>query len=370
MVNNKQVFFALVRAGLWDQEVRFETSEEIDLNIIYQYAEEQSVVGLVAAGFNNVIDFVFSQESAMRFVSFALQLEKRNIKMNAFIGSLIEKLKNHDICAILLKGQGIAQSYIRPLCRAPGDVDLFLGETDYQKAAAFLAPMASKIDKEIKFNKHLAMNIDGWEVELHGSLRGGLWDSIDQVLDKIQRAILLDGHVRSWLDGGVQIFLPHADEDIIYVFAHILEHFFCGGVGLRQICDWCRLIWTYRDDLDKSLLASRIKEMGVMTEWIAFGSYAVDYLGMPAEAMPFYSSNRYWRGKARMIGSFIMKVGNFGHNRDYSYFERESYVNRKAISFWRHTMDSVTYLRIFPIDSMKLWWKMLKQGIVGVLEGR
>ena len=39
-------------------------------------------------------------------------------------------------------------------------------------------------------------------------------------------------------------------EDIILVFTHILEFPFIGGVGLRQICGWCRLLWTYRSEID------------------------------------------------------------------------------------------------------------------------
>lgn len=44
--------------------------------------------------------------------------------------------------------------------------------------------------------------------------------------------------------------MPRAEEDVVYVFAHILQHFFKGGIGLRQICDWCRLLYTYRDSLN------------------------------------------------------------------------------------------------------------------------
>ena len=59
------------------------------------------------------------------------------------------------------------------------------------------------------------------------------------------------------------------------------------GVGLRQVCDWCRLLWTYKDSLNYGLLEQRIKRAGLMSEWKAFGAYAVDYLGMPVEAIPF-----------------------------------------------------------------------------------
>mgnify|MGYP007016824113 CR=1 FL=1 len=34
--------------------------------------------------------------------------------------------------------------------------------------------------------------------------------------------------------------------------------------------------------------------MGLMSEWKAFGAYAVEFLGMPVEALPLYSADAKW----------------------------------------------------------------------------
>ena len=65
-------------------------------------------------------------------------------------------------------------------------------------------------------------------------------------------------------------------------------------------------LWTYRDDLDLSLLDDRLRRMGVMSEWKAFGALAVEWLGMPVEAMPFYSSSALIRWKVRRILAFVL----------------------------------------------------------------
>lgn len=36
------------------------------------------------------------------------------------------------------------------------------------------------------------------------------------------------------------------------------------------------------------LLEARLNEMGLVSVWKAFGAFAVEYLGMPGEAMPLY----------------------------------------------------------------------------------
>lgn len=73
------------------------------------------------------------------------------------------------------------------------------------------------------------------------------------------------------------------------------------------------------------------------SEWKAFSALAVEWLGVPVEAMPFYSSSALLRWRARVILSFVLETGSFGHKKDVSYMKRYPYVIGKAISLWRHT---------------------------------
>lgn len=356
-------FLTLVRSGLWEQDVQIKQFEKIDYSEVCRLAEEQSVVGIIAAGLEHVLDTKLNRDFALAIVGNTLQLEQRNIAMDEFVAKLIGLLRCHEVYALLLKGQGVAQCYERPLWRTCGDVDLFLSEKNYVNAKKILVPLASKLDEENGYNQHLALTIDSWCVELHGSLRGGLWKKAERVLDKVQSAIFCEGKVRSWQNGQTQVFLPHVDEDAIYVFYHILQHFYYEGIGLRQICDWCRLLWKYRGTINLKLLESRIREMGIMSEWKAFASVAVGTLGMPVEAMPFYSSEKKWQKKAEKILCFVIETGNFGHNRDYSYYEKYPYVFIKVISFWRHVMDTFKYFSVFPWDSLKVLRLKMNFGI-------
>lgn len=366
--NNQLPFLELVRAGLWESEALLSKYGKIDYMEVYRLAEEQSVVGIVAAGLEYVVDVKVPQEELLQFVGSALQIEQQNTAMNNFIAKLIKKLRSSDIYALLLKGQGLAQCYERPLWRASGDVDLFLSEVNYTKAEKLLSPLASCLDEEILYAKHKALTIDEWMVELHGSLRSGLCRKIDRELDKIQHDIFCEGNVRSWLNGKTQIFMPRADEDVVYVFSHILQHFYKEGIGLRQICDWCRLLWRFKDKLDYKLLESRIRKAGMMTEWKAFAALAVDNLGMPSEAMPFYDSR--FKVKGERILEFVLETGNFGHNRDYSYFDKYPYLVYKTISFWKHVKDGYRYFRIFPLDSLKVMARRMIVGFSVVIRGK
>ena len=369
MNKNQQVLLELVRAGLWRREVQLLPSDNIDYTQIYRLAQEQSVLGIVLAGleFSSVKP---PQVLLLQWIGEVQVLEQQNKAMNLFIEKLFEVLRNADIYALLVKGQGIAQCYERPLWRSSGDVDLLLSEDNYKKAIQLLTSQASSIEDESTYKKHIAMTIDGWSVELHGTLRSGLWQSIDRGIDKVQNAVFYEGKVRSWMNGGTQVFLPATDEDVVFVFAHILQHFYKEGIGLRQICDWCRLLWTYKDSLNHGLLGSRIKKMGLVTEWKAFAALAVDYLGMPLEAMPFYSDDKKWKRKAVRVMEFVLETGNFGHNRDYSYRNKYPYIIYKAISFWKHLKDGSFFFSIFPLDSIKVTWRRMVVGVSVILQGK
>ena len=367
--NNIEPFFLLVRAGLWEKEVQLLPFEGGEFSEIIRLAEEQSVVGLIAAGIEHVTDVKPSKADVLKIIGQTMQLEKRNMAMNRFIGMIVEKMRDADIYTLLVKGQGVARCYERPLWRTCGDVDFFLNDESYEKAKVLLTPLASSVETEYEGSKHLGMTIGSWVVELHGSLRMGLHKRINKVLDDIKRDTFNGGNVRSWDNDGTQVFMLGKENDVVYVFVHFLNHFYKGGLGLRQICDWCRLMWTFRDTLDAKKVESLIRQMGLMSEWKAFGAFAVEYLGMPVDALPMYDDAPKWKRKAEKIKDFVMMSGNFGHNRDMSYYSKYPYIIRKCISMGQRIGDLIRHSRIFPLDSLRFFPTVMLNGVRSAMRG-
>ena len=123
-------------------------------------------------------------------------------------------------------------------------------------------------------------------------------------------------------------------------------------------------MWCYREELDLGLLEERLDRMGLMTEWKVFAAFAVDYLGMPVEAMPLYRSSKILQWKARRLLSFVLETGNFGHNRDNSYRREVEFLNAKLISTKRNINDGLKQFVIFPMDSMKVLGITLMSGVM------
>lgn len=188
--NNQIIFFELVKAGLWEKEVWLSQFDNIDYEEVYRLAVEQSVVGLVAAGIEHVTDVKIPQNVALSFVGDTLQLEQQNKAMNGFVAQLIEKLRKEDVYTILVKGQGIAQCYERPLWRASGDVDLLLSDINYEKAKNVLLPLAIDVEQEYESFKHIGMTMKGgYVVELHGTMHSRLSKRVDRGNDEAQKDV-------------------------------------------------------------------------------------------------------------------------------------------------------------------------------------
>ena len=108
--NTQEAFFALVRSGLFpvhgegfldEPSGRAERTvhdfSNVDWGEVYRLAEEQSVVGLVAAGIEelraknselrakNCRAVEVPQEWALQFIGQTLQIEQRNKAMNEFV---------------------------------------------------------------------------------------------------------------------------------------------------------------------------------------------------------------------------------------------------------------------------------------------
>lgn len=334
--SSREAFFALIRAGLWSDgnpEIRIDGTT--DWNEVYQLAQEQSVQGLVLAGLeqykNLNVNFDVNQKLLLQWIGEVQLIEQRNKEMNLFIAELLESMRKMGIYTLLVKGQGIAQCYERPRWRTSGDIDFFLSDTNYEKAKSFLKPLANDGKPERLYSKEIGFYVNSWLIELHGTLHTGLSTRVDKSIDAVQRDVFYAGNVRSWYNGNTQIFLPAADEDVFLVFTHFIKHFYKeGGVTLRQMCDWCRLLYRYRGELDLRILESRIKRAGLLSEWKAFGALAVEYLGMPVEAMLLYSEDKKWSKKAEKIVDFILKGGE-----------------------WRKFQDTYRVGRIFPMSTLR-----------------
>lgn len=357
----RDAFLSLTGAGLFpDKNKGRIIYDDVDWNEVMRLAREQSVVGLVTVGLGKLLDGILPLTVKLKFLGMCQFIERRNGNMNQFIAEMVRWLREEGCYVVLVKGQGVAQCYEKPLWRSAGDIDLLLDEENYDRAKALLSPLSEEDVVEDAFKKHASVRICDFTIELHGRMPFLLSKRVDRVIDEViadSLVVINDERlaVRVWKNGDTDVYLPNADNDVILVFTHYLHHFFIEGVGLRQVCDWCRLLWTYKDKLDMVLLGRRLRGMGLMSEWKVFASLAVNILCMPADSMPFYDDSILYRKKAYKALSHIMKNGNMGHNNDVSYRVEQPVVISNFITFFRRLCDFTKLTLVFPIDSPRFF---------------
>ena len=177
MDNNTRVFLALVKAGLWgdgNPDVRIDGTTV--WREVYRLATEQSVLGLVLAGLERS-DLKPPKVLLLQWIGEVQQIEQRNKAMNVFIADLIDRLRKEDIYCLLVKGQGVAQCYKRPLWRSSGDIDLLLNTDNYYKAKLYFDKYSDYYkdgSKKDMINLHREYSINDWQVELHGTLNSSM----------------------------------------------------------------------------------------------------------------------------------------------------------------------------------------------------
>lgn len=334
----------LIRAGLWERDAQLLPYGEIDYTAIYNIAETQGVVGLVVAGLEHVTDVKIPQMAALTFAGSTIQMEQRNKAMNGFIAELVKKMRVADIYTMLVKGQGVAQCYERPLWRPSGDVDFLLSDNNYQKAKAFLLPLSSGNKHEERYSQHLGINIGQWYVEIHGTLRTGLAARVDREVDAVIRRLFYGGNVRSWMNGGTQVFLPVPNEDVFLVFTHFIKHFYKEGMTLRQVCDWCRLMWTYQEQIDAEWMEKHVNKAGLMGEWKAFYNLACKYLGMPDLDSRLMSQDSSFDKKAEKLMAFIL--GGYSGNKVKDTWQIAKIFSWKTLRYAPSIFLNVNWLKV------------------------
>ena len=370
MTPAEKLFFGLLRSGLWGAtpELPGTAPSGEDWQKVYGLSMSQTVVGLVTDGAAACpADFV-PKPVSLKLMASLIGTEKTNAVMDSHVSRFVSLLESRGVQPILVKGQAVAQCYIHPSGRMPGDIDLVIDPGQYEAAKAVITPIADSVGIEGVANLHFGAMLGSVELELHGTVHTSLGRKINDVLDSAQALLYREGGCRFWNCCGTQVRIPSVDFDALFIFTHLLQHFFCGGLGLRQLCDWARVLHTHYGAIDRALLESRLTQMGLLSEWKTFVGFLVDYLGLPEEEAPLYDVR--FGPKTDKLWSYIERVGNFGKNRGLRDRSKDPYLIRKTESLIVNSQDFLHHIRIFPLDSFRFFWYYFKSGIINVLHGK
>ena len=361
-------FFALLRSGLWNEvPERVPFAGGVDWKALYRLAFEQTLVPVVTDGVNRLSkEFLPADPELLDpFLGDMMATKKRNFTLDTFIPKLFNALNG--IPVVLVKGQSLAQDYPDPERRQPGDIDLLLLPSSYEAAKEVLLPKATSVSEEDLQTWHQGMHFRSIEVELHGSISTLMSRKLDRKLATLLTE-QFDGRAFPTVTiGGAEIPVPEADFNAIYIFVHFLQHYWAGGVGLRQLVDWMIFVSVHKREIHPVILETRLEELGLLNLWKVFTGFAQEYLGCPTEKLPLAAKPQP-RKNAR-IWRYVRRCGNFGKNQDRKR-KKEPYLVRKIHSLWRLVIaDRLRHFPVFPKESLRFFFGAFGYGLQRLAKG-
>lgn len=377
--NTVREFLSLIRFGLWGNTVpaaghAMQTSvarnpgndnARPDWKGILFLARKQALLPLLYDGMEYLPEDKRLQGHAlMQLIAYVDKVENHNRALDEAAVEISSRLAAEGIRSVLLKGQGNAVLYRNPLHRQCGDIDLYVGAANYEKAVGIIRGWKEISNEKPESVKHVGFNYRDMVLELHREAyffpdkRSNRlyrpWETEELNKDECH-AILGEGRHAG------KVTVPPVDFNLFYIFAHAFTHFMQSGLGLRQLCDLAVFIHRHHDEFDIEALQSRLKTFRLEKEWKLFICFLVEILGLPAEEAPLYDG-RLGVMARRMLGR-ILADGNFGQHKNLPDFSRKPVLLRKIGNLGIHHIMYAQRLGFTFRYTCRYYWAMWRDGI-------
>lgn len=307
-MTNIDTFFELLRAGVWGRDA-FVPSPPISWPEVIEMAKRQSVSGLIFDGLQTLPKPVLPKGNhILGLFSTTYSIEKLNKQVNTAVAQIVCYLNKHGVSNRLMKGQGCALLYPNPLHRQSGDIDLFVGSRQYEKAKALIKAKGIEIEKEGAYDTHflwgdVLVELHRLETKLYYPCNNKAFQQICRK-EEWERPITIE-------IGGQQVELFNQTFNAFYIFVHLYHHFMQVGVGLRQVCDWMLLLKQNEEEIDWERLHKYVRAIKAERAWKAFYGLAVERLGLQLTVTPQWMQDCD-KVDIQFVLHDIFKVGNFG----------------------------------------------------------
>lgn len=288
-------FLELLRAGLWEQDLRLPAVlDKAGWEQVMQRGRNQGVMGLLLRGVTHLPADQQPPETVLpELLRWHTALERTYERHARVEAALLEGLTAAGVHPVVQKGSESAKYYLLPAMRQVGDIDVYCPEFDLARTVAADARMAS--DGAAVFER------DGVTVELHPRY--------------------YDVHRPP-----AQLPAPGTPcGELLLLSAHIFKHAMGAGVGCKQLCDLTLALTRLEGRYDKAELQAALEHAGLQRWHRLLCSLLVEDLGLdPARCLEGFQPYN-----PQPLRRIVCEGGLFGktHRRQEN---RQSTLKRKA----------------------------------------
>lgn len=305
----RNVLLALLRGCLWERRVEplsLFPLPQTSWEELYKLARQQTVTGVTFRGLYYLPDDMLPPEPLlMRWMAETDAIERRNIKMNRALISLLSLMADNGLHPVLQKGQGLAALYANPLLRECGDIDLFFASPG-EFEAAFRCVEKLDIRMVRKADGSLFYSWQGIPVEHHIRLI-----DLYHPPHNTKKTDLIWEFRRMALStaSDLEVTVPAPSLNLLLQYAHILKHALGRGIGLRQLCDLALSYDRWHTDLMPDVLKGVCRQAG-LTKWVSLlHAFLTECLGLASDLLPYPET----AANTQPLLEIIWRGGNFGH---------------------------------------------------------
>lgn len=306
---------------------------------LHKWAERQSLLGVLYLGLQKLPPALRPpRQLAMRWSMESEHIRGLNKKINETAAELSDVFEKLGHKAFVLKGSANALLYPDPNLRQSGDIDFFVSG-GRSVAEDLLA--RSGLDKKAVFNSyHAEFEYAGEVVEVHYVASRLYAPAQNRALQKF-----LAGEVSNAHKVPEGFYVPSLSYALMMQLCHIKQHFFKGGVGLRQLVDYHQLLQHPSAD-NRAKVAQSLKTCGLYKMAGAVMYVLGEVLALEESRMLCPPDKK----RGRLLLKVALEGGNFGwYAEDYK---------QPVISRW--LKDRVRFLKLLKFDARESFWKELK----------
>lgn len=310
----QDTFFSILRSIIWGTELQLPASikwQDVFRLAAYQKCQHAFSVWLKTHSIVTPFD-------KQLYPSIFLVLQ-RQARLNHLTTNVVQLLEQQDMPATLIKGYSLSCLYPDPDTRDFGDIDIYVGEQHYHRAAQLITEAfpSAHWHSDIRGGIHFILVIDENQdrvVELH-RVTMEFHDSQANALYQAFTHKYLSIHSSFISIGDIQVPVPSVAYNALYVFMHAWHHFESTGVGFRQLADWALALNSAHKQLSAQEWKDLVEEiqhilsaLHMTVVWQTFGHLLVDQLHLSSEAFPLYTTR--YKARAKRLLRQLLRDGH------------------------------------------------------------
>ena len=267
-----RLFFEFLQVAIGNRESLSRELLDNEWKNIFRLLKEHALIGV---GFSAVERLhakgvVCPPGLRMKWFALVVQIERRNEQLNGLCKKVTEQYEHDGLSTCILKGQGNILNYPKELGRRrqSGDIDVWAtpinddGLRIKDKGIAIAVHTGKNKVEYVEYHGHKAIReyvmmqyrlkgIDAYPKACYHHIDAPDMDGIEVEVHyrpTFCRSFIRNRRMQKWFDTFASecmsnrtsegFAVPTASFNVVYQMAHLFEHYFEGGIGLRQMMDY------------------------------------------------------------------------------------------------------------------------------------